>query len=72
MRLCSNKSLFTKTDRRPDLVGLQVEMLNRICGSGIQMRGKMEFARDNEIFNLAIFPCGDIGEAILSPVGLPA
>lgn len=32
---------------------LQVEMPNRICGSGIQMRDKMDFAGDNEIFNFS-------------------
>ena len=51
--LCSNKTLFTKTGRRQDLAGLQVEVPNRICGSGILMRDKMEFARDSAVFDFS-------------------
>lgn len=46
------------------MVDLQVEMSYRRCGSGIQMRDEMNFARDNEVFNFGQIPVGDVGEEI--------
>lgn len=69
---CIQITLFSKIDRGPDLVGLQVEMPTRICGSGIQMRDEVEFVGENEVFNVSHVSLFEmLGRRFLSSVGLP-
>ena len=57
VELCSNKTLFKKTGRGQDLVGLWVEMPHRICGCGIQTRNEWSLQEIMSSLIMAIFPC---------------